>query len=276
VGASRVGTASLLLLIARREGGWLRRARRAGVAERAGDERCDPFARSGSVPGGPSRGAGRAGRLPFGQCGRLAAGGGPEFGGASAGGDLGGGDAAGGVQGVEGGLDLAGGLVVVERLADLAAGQPARMVVEGGVDLLGERIAGRAGQRPGGRPSGVVLERERGLQVRGADLAFAVGEGVDEREPDDVRLGAGGDLRDDLVLRFGRELAVGVMPQFTRVGVQADVAGCACLVQGGGEQAIETGALQRVGITALGQQSLPAAGDQQQAVAMPTSALRLM
>ena len=115
--------------------------------------------------------------------------------GAAAGRDLRGGDAAGGVQRVEGVVDLAGGLVVVEVSADLAAGQPGRVLAQGGVDLFGERIAGRAGQRPGGGAGGVVLERERGGQVLRADLAFAVGEGVEEREADDVRLGAGGDLR---------------------------------------------------------------------------------
>ena len=106
-------------------------------------ERCDPLARSGSGPAAGHRrglwteGPGWRGRR---------AGGGPELRGASAGRDLGGGDAAGGVQGVEGVVDLAGGLVVVEGLVDLAAGQPARMGSEGGVDLLGEWIAGRAGE----------------------------------------------------------------------------------------------------------------------------------
>ncbi len=98
------------------------------------------------------------------------------------------------MEGVEGVVDLAGGLVVVEGLADLAAGQSAGMLAQGGVDLLGERLAGRAGQCPRSGAGGVVLERERGGQVRGGDLAFAVGEGVEEREPDDVRFGAGGDL----------------------------------------------------------------------------------
>jgi hypothetical protein len=123
----------------------------------------------------------------------------------------GGGDAVGVVEGVEGVVDLPGGLVVVECLAELAAGQPARMRGEGRVDLFGERLAGRAAERPRGGPGGVVLER--GLEVLGADLALTVGEGVDEREPDDVRLGAGGDQRDDPVVGFGGELAVGVMPQ---------------------------------------------------------------
>ena len=63
-------------------------------------------------------------------------------------------------------------------------------------------------------------------QVLVADLAFAVGEGVEEREPDDVRFGAGGDLRDDLVVRFGGEFAVGVVPQLACFGPEPDVPGC--------------------------------------------------
>ena len=143
--------------------------------------------------------------------------------------DLRSGGSAAGVQGVEGVVDLAGGLVVVEGLADLAAGQPARVLSQDGVDLFRERIAGCAAQRPRGGTGRVVLERERGGQVLGVDLAFAVGEGVEEREADDVRLGAGGDLRDDPVLRFGCELAVGVMPQLAGVIVEPDLPGCACL-----------------------------------------------
>ena len=50
--------------------------------------------------------------------------------------------------------------------------RPAGMLAEGGVDLFGERLAGRAGQRPGGGAGGVVLERERGGQVRRGDLAL--------------------------------------------------------------------------------------------------------
>ena len=72
----------------------------------------------------------------------------------------------GGVQGVEGVVDLAGGLVVVEGLADLAAGQPVRVLAQGGVDPFGERIAGRAGQRPGGGSGRVAVEGERGGEVR--------------------------------------------------------------------------------------------------------------
>ena len=98
--------------------------------------------------------------------------------------------------------------------------------------------------------------------MRGVDLVFAVGECVEEREPDDVRFGAGGDLADDPVVRLGRESPVGVMPQLARVGVKLDLAGCACLSERGGEQAIKAGLVQRVGIAALWEQSLPAAGDQ--------------
>lgn len=188
--------------------------------------------------------------------------GGPELGGAAAGFDLGGGRAAGGVQGVQGGVDLAGGLVVAEVLADLAAGQPASMRDEGGVDLFGERLAGRAGQRPGGGSGGVVPERECGVQVLGTDRVGAVGEGVDQREPDRVCFGAGRDLRDDPVVRFGRELSVGVVPELARVGVESDLPGGACLFQGGGEQAVQAGGVERVGVAAFGQQPLPAAADQ--------------
>ena len=77
---------------------------------------------------------------------------------------------------MEGGVDLAGGLVVMEGLADLAAGQSARMVLQGVVDLFGERVAGRAGERPRGGSGGVVVQGERGGQVRGGDLGLAVGE----------------------------------------------------------------------------------------------------
>ena len=82
----------------------------------------------------------------------------------------------------------------VEGLADLAAGQADRVGLQRGLDLFGEQLAGRAVQRPAGGAGGVVVERERSLEVRRADLPFAVGEGVEEREADRVRLGAGGDL----------------------------------------------------------------------------------
>ena len=191
---------------------------------------------------------------------------GPELRGSAAGRDLCAGDASGGVEGVEGGVDLAGGLVVMEGLADLAAGQPFGVLLEGGVDLFGERVAGRAGQRPRGGSGGVVVQCERCGEVRGADLGLAVGEGVEQREPDDVRLGAGGDLRDDPVGRLGGELAVGVMPQLTRVGIETDLSGLACLPERGGEEALQAGGGERVGIAAVGQQSLAAARNQQDAV----------
>src|SRR6266536_268505 len=90
---------------------------------------------------------------------------GPELRGASAGGDLADGRSAGGLEGAEGVVESAGGLVVVERVADLAASQARRVGGEGGVDLFGERLAGRAGERPAGGSGGVVVERERGGQV---------------------------------------------------------------------------------------------------------------
>ena len=71
---------------------------------------------------------------------------------AAAGWDLAGGRASGEVQRVESAIDLAGGLVVVECLA---AGQPAGMLQDG-VDLFSEWLAGRVGERPRGGPGGVV------------------------------------------------------------------------------------------------------------------------
>ena len=135
------------------------------------------------------------------------------------------------------------------------------------MDLFGEGLSGRAGQCPGGGAGGVVVEGERGGQVLGADLALAVGEGVEERESDGVRFGAGGDLPDDPAgLRFG-ELAVGVMPELAGVGVQADLArlfGRACGPgRAGGSRPVPC---ERVGVAAFGQQPLPAAGDEEDAI----------
>ena len=131
-------------------------------------------------------------------------------------------------------VEVAGGLVVVEGVADLAAGQAGRVLEQCGVDLFGERVAGRAGERPGGGAGGVVLERERGCEVLRADLALAVGEGVEEREADRVGFGAGGDLAEDAGGGAG-ELAVGVMPEFAGVGVEADLAGGLGVLEGRGE-----------------------------------------
>ena len=162
-------------------------------------------------------------------------------------------------------VDLTGGLVVLEGVADLAAGQTGRMGLQGGVDLFGERLAGRAVQRPGGGAGGVVVERERGVEVLRADLLLGVGEGVEEREADRVRLGAGGDLSEHAGEGSG-ELAVGVMPELAGVRVQADVAGGLGVLEGRGEQAGEAGAVEGVVVAAFGQQALAAAGDDQDAV----------
>jgi hypothetical protein len=91
--------------------------------------------------------------------------GGPELGGASGGGDVGAGRAAGELECAERLLDLVGWPVVLEDVADLAAGQSCRVMLEGGVDLLGERVACGACWRPGGAAGCVVPERERGLEV---------------------------------------------------------------------------------------------------------------
>ncbi len=196
---------------------------------------------------------------------------GPELCGAAAGGDLGDGRSPGGVKRVECVVELSGGLVVLEGVADLAAGQAGRVGFQGGVDLFGERLAGRAGERPGGGAGGVVVKRERGVEVGRADLSLPVGEGVEEREADRVRLGAGGDLADDSGLGLG-ELSVGVVPQLAGVVVEAQLASLLGALNGRGELAGQAGVLERVVVAAFGQQSLSSAGDEQEAVAMPTSA----
>jgi len=114
------------------------------------------------------------------------------------------------------------------------------------------------------------------VEVLGSDLSLSVGEGVEEREPDGVRLGAGGDLAEDPVgVGFG-ELAVGVMPEFAGVGVQADLARCLGVLVGRGEQAGEAGAGERVGVAAFGQQPLTAAADEQYAIEVAVGELCLV
>ena len=126
------------------------------------------------------------------------------------------------------------------------------------MDLLGERLTGRALERPGGGSGGVVLNGERGVEVRRADVPLAVGEGVDERESDRVRLGARGDLADDPVVGLG-ELLVGAMPELAGIGVEADLAGGLGVFEGRGEQAGQAGAGERVAVAAFGQQALSSA-----------------
>jgi hypothetical protein len=83
-------------------------------------------------------------------------------------------------------LDASGRGVAVQEVAELGAGQPVRGSGQGGVDLVGERVAGGGLQRPGGGADGVVVQRERGVQVRDVDVAGAVQQRVGEREADGV------------------------------------------------------------------------------------------
>ncbi len=71
----------------------------------------------------------------------------------------------------------------------------------------------------------------------GVDLAFAVGERVEEREADRVRFGAGAERAGDPWLGGVRELGVGVMPQLACLLIEAQPAGGAGLLDRGGEQA---------------------------------------
>ena len=184
-GASRVETASLLLLIAGHEA--VRGGARGGVVVPAWlGERCDPLARS------------------WWRSGAGCPGGGPALGWAAAGDGallLG---AAGGSEGSEGLLDALGGEVALAEVADLGAGETVWRADERSVDLLGEQVAGGMVDRPGRGAVGVVPERERGGQVLGADRVGGVEQRVEEREPDDVCFGAGGELTGEPVSGLGK------------------------------------------------------------------------
>jgi len=119
----------------------------------------------------------------------------------------------------------------VQEVAQLGAGEPVGRVLERCVDLLGERVAGGALERPPRGAMGVVPERQRSVEVSGPDLAGVVEQGVGQREPDGVRLGAGADLPGDPGLWLG-ELPVGGSPASTRWFGEAELAG----VTGGGER----------------------------------------
>jgi hypothetical protein len=175
---------------------------------------------SDATPLARSRGGSGAGRW----------GGGPELGGAAGGGDLRAGRAAGEGERVQRALGLLGGLVVLQGVAELAACQPAGMGLEGGVDLFGERVAGRALQRPAGGAGGVVGDRERCLEVLAGDPAGVVGERVDQREPNRVRFGARADLADDPEAWLG-EVGVGLPPQRTGRLIEAELSGGSGLVE---------------------------------------------
>lgn len=133
------------------------------------------------------------------------------------------------------------------------------------MDLFGERLSGRAGHGPGGGAGGVVVQGERGVQVRRADLSLTVGERVGECEADDVCFGAGGNLAQDAGLGLG-ELVVGLVPELSSLGVEADVSGGLGAGEGLGEQIGEAGGGEGVVVAAFGEQALTSAGDDQDAV----------
>jgi hypothetical protein len=113
-------------------------------------------------------------------------GGGPDLGGAPGGGGLVPGGSAGAVERVECLLDAFGGEVAVQQVAELGAGEPAWGAGQRGVDLFSERVTGGVADCPGGGASGVVPERERGVEVFWADCGGAVEQCVDQREADGV------------------------------------------------------------------------------------------
>ena len=74
----------------------------------------------------------------------------PAFGGTAAGVDLGVPGAAGGGERLQGSVELLGGEVAVHVMGELGAGQPVGGADQRGVELFGERVAGRLAERPAG------------------------------------------------------------------------------------------------------------------------------
>ena len=76
------------------------------------------------------------------------------------------------------------------------------------------------------------------------DAALAVEQRVEEREPDRVRLGAGSEIAGDPIGGLG-ELRVGMPPQLARGGVELELPGGLCVLDGGGEVAGQACAFER-------------------------------
>jgi hypothetical protein len=119
------------------------------------------------------------------------------------------------------------------------------------VELFGDRVAGVGLECPGGGARGVVLQRERGVEVVGLDRRGAVEQRVDEREADGVRFGAGGELAGESGLRLG-ELPVGVVPERAGGVGEPQLAGVAGSGERDRERAVKAGVVERVGVAAVG------------------------
>lgn len=89
----------------------------------------------------------------------------PAFGGAAAGVDPGPPGAAGGGECLQRSVELLGGEVAVHVVGELGSGEAVGGADQRGVELFGERVAGRLPECPAGGAGCVVPERERGVQV---------------------------------------------------------------------------------------------------------------
>ena len=140
----------------------------------------------------------------------------PAFGGAAAGVDLGVSGAARGGERLQGSVELSAGRLRCTWWESWVRVSPsgARISAAWSCSASGSPVA--LSECPAGGSDGVVPERERGVQVLGADLVLAVEQRVDQREADRVRFSAGGDVAGKPVVRLG-ELRVGVPPQLPRV-----------------------------------------------------------
>ena len=106
----------------------------------------------------------------------------------------------------------------------------------------------------------------------GLDRLLAVEQCVEKREPDDVRLGAGGQLAVETVCGLG-QLRVGMPPQLARVRGERDLAGGVGVLEHAGEVAPEAGAFQRLRVAAFGQQPDTSDGREDEPVQEPVGDL---
>jgi hypothetical protein len=104
------------------------------------------------------------------------------------------------------------------------------------------------------------------------DGVLAVEQRVEEREPDGVCFGAGGELAEQPVCGLG-ELRVELPPQLAGGRGECDLPGGAGVREHAGEVAAQAGAFQRFGVAAFGQQPDPADGREDEAVQEPVSDL---
>ena len=175
---------------------------------------------------------------------------------------------AGGAEGGQCRLDASAGQVSPEEVSQLGAGEPFGGGAQRIVDLLGDGIGRRGAKRLGGRAGCVVPQRQGGMQVGGVDDALAIDEPKEHRKTQDMGFCAGAQGADEPLGRL-REPGVGVVPLEPGSGVEGDLATSSCTGEVGAEALLQPGPGQRVGVPAVGEESVPATGDEAEAAQEP-------